>query len=246
MPALRSAREVCERALRKIGAFSINDSAADGQELDEALHWLDLHMRYLAGTEFATFLQADSVTIDLTGGEASFDLIDRIGDSLPDEGFQFLDHVELDAGAGRRIPVEAVSRQTFARRDNPTETGQPAMIYLDRTTTDPKLYLHPYPATGEDGFDLILTFRTFAPDLKPKGAASRQAGNLATGLRAAWELWAVTITAAACGDGPVRRMPMQEVRAMYADAERFEKRLVTWENREAVTGAPVADRWEIV
>ena len=40
MSKLWKASGICERALRKIGAFSVNDTAADPEELAEALYWL--------------------------------------------------------------------------------------------------------------------------------------------------------------------------------------------------------------
>lgn len=244
MTTLRSANALCERALRKIGAYSINDAGADPGELDEALHQLDLQMKFLAGTEPCTWLIPASVTISLTGGQASFDLLDRIGASLPDEGFQFPYLIELDI-AGNRTNVELIGRLEFDSLCKPALTGKPCYAHLDRTNS-PTLRLWPYPPTGEDTWDLILTFQTFAADVLPKGKGATRGGNVSPGFRAAWELWAVTATAAACADGPVRRLPMNEVRMMKAEAEDLKRTLITKENSEHLSGPPVTEGWDIV
>ena len=46
-----SAYRVAEKALRKIGAFPITDSAADPLEMREALDWLTIIMAELAGRD---------------------------------------------------------------------------------------------------------------------------------------------------------------------------------------------------
>jgi hypothetical protein len=244
MTTLRSATGLCERALRKIGAYSINDSAADPGDLDEALHLLDLEMKYLAGTEFANWLVPGSVTISLTGGEASFALLNRLGNSLTTEGFQFPLWIELDIN-GNRTPVEMVTRRDFDRLCKPATTGRPEIAHLDRTA-DPVLRLYPYPATGEDTWDLILTYQTFAADVLPKQSGATRGGNVKPGLPAAWEKWAVTAIAAGAADGPVRRLPSGEVRLMKAEATDMMNTLITKANSEFTSGPPVTEGWDIV
>ena len=45
-----SSRELCSRVLRKIGAFPITESAADGELVQRQLYWLDLALAELPGT----------------------------------------------------------------------------------------------------------------------------------------------------------------------------------------------------
>jgi hypothetical protein len=164
--------------------------------------------------------------------------------SLPDEGFQFPLWIELDVN-GDRTPVEMVTRRQFDSLCKPSTTGRPTIAHLDRTTA-PVLRLYPYPATGEDTWDLVLTFQTFAVDVLPKKSGATRGGNVSPGLPVAWEKWAVTATAAAAADGPVRRLPPSEVRLMKAEANDMMNTLITKANSEFTSGPPVTAGWDIV
>lgn len=240
---LRTAKEIGEQALRQIGAFPITDSAADPEELDQALHLLDIHMRYLAGTEFVTFLIDNTIQFDLTADEASFDLETRLGDSLPETGYNFPILCMLVDSGGNKTPIPIVSRQEFFALDDPDESGTPKRVYIDRTTT-PTLRVHPIPSVGT--FDIELTFTTYLPDIKPQRRGETRGGNTSVGMRGEWELWAIEKTAWACMRGPVRRMPISE----QNDSERlwrgYEDRLITWAGEEKTTEPPVAKAWSIL
>lgn len=239
---LRTANELCKRALRLIGAFSINDTAPNPNELNEALHQLDLLMRYLSGTEFLTFLFNTTVSFDLTADEASFDLIDRLGNNLPSTGYSFpLSCMLEDGNNGNRTKLELVGREEFDGLADPDQSGTPCIAHIDRSEDDPQMRVWPVPAVST--FDVYLTFTTFAPDLRPD--STKSSGNVSTGLRQAWELWAVEKTAWACGRGPVRRIPRGDLQDLKVQWTEYENRLITWENQEHTTEPPIAETWDV-
>ena len=91
MSAVLSANQICETALRAIGAFPVTESAADGEQLREAMKWLDLILGQNAGGNRLLFLlpAAESVQFTLTNGTESYDLTGALGANAPADGMQF-------------------------------------------------------------------------------------------------------------------------------------------------------------
>lgn len=89
MSAVLSAKQICEQGLRNIGAFTVNDSAADGGQLRQAMTSLDLILAEEAGADRLFFLVPSTVSFTLTNGTPSYDLIGALGANAPADGFQF-------------------------------------------------------------------------------------------------------------------------------------------------------------
>jgi len=89
MSSVLSAKAICERALRAINAFPVTDSSADGEQLREAMIWLDLILAENAGTDRLLFLVPGTVQFTLTNGSPSYDLTDALGADAPADGVQF-------------------------------------------------------------------------------------------------------------------------------------------------------------
>lgn len=89
MSAVLSAVEICERALRAIGAFPVTDSAADGEQLREAMTWLDLIMAEVAGTGKLFNLIPNTISLNLINGTSRYDLNTALGANLPIDQVQF-------------------------------------------------------------------------------------------------------------------------------------------------------------
>lgn len=219
-----SARQICEHALRRIGAFSINDDGADGTEMTVALQNLDMELAELAGTSRLLFLVPDTLSITLTGGIKSYDIDDVLGQAAPDLGIQFPISASLDISNGNETPIEIVTRPKYEEIKRKDTTGNPEIIFIDRLD-DPKMLVYPVPAVGVTTLKIKLVVQTFAPEFSGNGQK-------ATSLRVAWNKWAVLQLAAAIGDGPVRQLPDAEVNKIVALAEASRQRLEAFENRD--------------
>lgn len=228
MPKTLSNREVCERALRKIGAYSMIDDEADPDELEEATYWLDMVIAHTVGSHHCKWLVPANIPLALTAGEVSFDLQDRAGTNWPIDGIFFPLHGFVRDATGHDEPVKIERRVIYDAIDDKDASGRPVLVYIDRTLK-PQVFVHPVPA--ESGLALHLTGQRLSPDLAAKGNTASNI-NAATDLRATWNLWAVMALAHRIGAGPVRRLPADEVREMREEAERLLLDLNAFDNRE--------------
>lgn len=222
MSRIFSAREICENALRVIGSLSVNDTAAPKHELDIALRWLDIELAELAGVEEVLWLVPDTLEVPLTATVASYDLDGTLGSDAPADGIQFPKSAKLDHGSGDETDLTIITRREYEDIDNKAQSGTPEKIYIDRLA-DPKMFI--WPVIGVAGFKVRLLVQTFGPTIKGNG-------QMATSLRASWNKWAINQTAAAIGNGPVRKLPRSEVSDLNVLAERSRRRLLAFENRE--------------
>ena len=240
MAYLMTAKEICERSLRKVQVFSINDTAAQPEHLREALFWLDMLMAHLAGQTTIWWLVQQIIQVPITAGDDSYDLLDAMGTNAPDDGFLFPLSARLYDGTNNRSPVEIVRRDVIDAQINPATTGRPNMIHIDRTTPNPTMLVYPVLGTGLTGYKIELTIQAFSPDVAPAGVSGRAGqGNLITGLRQTWQLRAVEKLAVKIGDGPVTRRPLSEVKEWKVEAEKLESQLLAFDNREHETSAPL-------
>lgn len=206
MSVLFSARQVAEEALRLIGAYSPNDSAADGVELDIALTWMDLNLSQLAGTRQLWFLVSSSSTVPMVADQASYDLSDILTDDL-----QFPQYAHLDTGNGTRHAIRIVSRREFENLSVPAASGEPYYVHIDRLNI-PTMRVYPVPTVV--GASVILTHQGFLPDI-----ADKVGGNAAHGLSVAWQRWLALATAIDIGSGPVRRMQVNDIASFERRAQ---------------------------
>ena len=89
MSSVLSAVGVCERSLRAIGQFPVTESAADGEQLREAMTWLDLIMAEQAGTTKMWNLIPQTISFNLTNGTSTYSLNNAFGGNLPLDQIQF-------------------------------------------------------------------------------------------------------------------------------------------------------------
>jgi hypothetical protein len=224
MSTLLSAREICERALRLIGAYSLVDSQADAEEMREALHWLDLVVGELSGTERVLWLVPDTLTLPLAAGKSVYNLLDDLSPA-PRNGIEFPTSAALADGAGNRTPLTMLRRREFEALG--PDTGTPSHVYVDRLG-QPTLSI--WPVLGADVADgtwsIKLVAQTYGEDF------AKGNGVKATGLRAAWQIWAVYELASHIGGGAVRRLPRSEIVDFKAIATEARRKLLAVENRE--------------
>lgn len=216
-------REVCERALRKIGTYSIRDTGADAAELAEARHWLDMVVAHVTtGRRRTWWLVQQTIPLTLEAGVIAYDLTDLMSGASP------ISHVikvtAVETQTGRRTPVDIVRRWMWEERDI-SESGPPAMVYIDRGT-EPTLNVWPIP-TSPVTHSLDLVIQRESPDLVTGVVTEQMAA-----FRNAWNLYLVTALAAQLGNGPVRKLPQDEVRDMQAEAERLLRDLEAFDAHE--------------
>lgn len=234
-----SITEICTRALRRIGSFSINDQAADPAYLQEARYWLDLHVGHLAATNRIKWLEPVTVSIPIEGGEQNYSLrptnlssqagqslvsqgVDAIRvNNMPSEGMQFPITAMLKDSSGNERPVKILRRYEWDAIGDKDQSGTPSGIFIDRTM-EPVMKVHPIPV--DDGLSIELTIQTFHPDLAKIKPERRPI------LRQSWDLWAVTVTALACARGPIRRLPQGEVKDLENEEARYRTELLAFEN----------------
>ena len=227
MSAPYTSRQVCEFALQKIGAFASIDDAADPDDMVRATQWLDMLIAHTAGTAHCKWLVPANIPLALTADEVSFDLEERAGNNYPANGVIFPLHA-MHEYEGLELPLTILRRLDYDMIGDKDLSGPPKCIYIDRTL-DMQVYVHPVPA--ESGHVINLTVQTLAPTLTVTGNAASQVQG-ATSLRETWNLWSVTALAAQLGDGPVRKLPRDEVRDMRSEAAMLLNDLNAFENRE--------------
>ncbi|KKL65180.1 hypothetical protein LCGC14_2157550, partial [marine sediment metagenome] len=158
-----SARELCERALRKIGAFPTYDTAADPEELDKALVWLDIRLAALGGKTTIFWLIPNTLSFAITADVQSYDLKTILGANFPTDGIQFPKSVWMEDSGGNRSPLTMVTRTEFEAFPDPDRSGRPEFVHIDRLGL-PTLKTWPTLGTGNTGFTIKLVVQTYAKD----------------------------------------------------------------------------------
>lgn len=220
---------ICERALRKIGAYSINDSAADPEELAEAVYWLDLAVAELAGTSHCVWLVPTTLTIPLSADTATYDLSDVLGDDYPTDGILFPIEAYVRDDDDNDTPIEIVRRRDYEEITDKATSGKPDRIYIDRLADDQNISVYPVPT--DTSYSIRLVAQTYAPDFVGSNLRAVN-GNVAHGLSAEWQRWMILQNAADIGSGPVRRLPPGEISEIRRDAEISKARLLAYSNDE--------------
>lgn len=225
MPRLLTAAQIAEEALKKIGAFSPRDEGPDPDEFDRALSAFDLRVQELAGTVRLTWLIPTELTLPLTAGQGEYNLMTALGAAYPPDGIQFPIEAWLEPPVPvNRRPLDIVRRADYYAHSNLAQTGEPAMVYIDRRSP-PTLFI--YPVINLAGYSLKLGIQTYAPDL-----VTGKKGAMPHGLPAAWQRWGIYATASDISDGSVRRLPDNEIAVFERKAARAEAELRAFDNKE--------------
>ncbi|MFH1603694.1 MAG: hypothetical protein ABIH03_07285 [Pseudomonadota bacterium] len=208
-----SAIEACERALRKIGAYAINDEAADPDEIEETLYWLDLIVAEVTGTRRCYWLTPATVTFDWPDGESSVVLADQMGADYPPTGILFPVRawlVDYETG-DRQSEIELCRRRKYEELSISTTAGSPEVLYIDRLVENQKAYVSPVPDNADNLWKIALEFQAYSRSVLGEQGGD-QAGDVPTGFDQTWQLWMVTRLAAEIGDGPVKRLEASTIR----------------------------------
>lgn len=235
--SLYTAKDVAERACRKIGAASINDDAVEDNDLKETLWWLDMMLAHYAAKRPYLALQRDELEITLAEDDGSYNLKVELNASLA-TGVQYPVEAMLEDANGNRTPLSIVTHREFRRLAVPTTSGTPQIVYIDRLN-DPVMRVYPIPGANDAGTKIILTVQTFSPTVRPRNVnRSTALTNQPTGLRVSWQLWGATQLACIIGNGPVRTLPLERIRDYRGEAAMYEADLMAFENREHDNDSP--------
>lgn len=251
MSALFSVEQLCERALRKIGAMAIRSSGARPEEIEEARWWLDMVVGHEASRQRTWWLVPASATFNLTADNAGpYDLAAMLGSAQAPDGLQFIIQVVLfDAVSGMDIAdLPLQRRQEWETRvlgpmntPDPLVTarlldtniipvpsdpsGTPQVCYVDRQQ-QPKISFYPAP-DAQRTYGVRVIFQSFASDFTKNAPIDKTYK-----LRTSMNLWLVSALAAQIGNGPVRKLPADEVKDMKQEAQQLRNDLEAYEFHE--------------
>lgn len=242
-----SSNDLCGRALRMVGEFPTDQTAPDGEQLREALFWLDLIMASNAGLREVFHLQPATVAITLVPGQKDYSLSASMAGFFPRDGFSFPTHCEMLWPGQHAIPIPIVSKKRFSEIGRPDEIGVPRMIYIDRLPTDQRLLTWPtLSATETQVYKLMLDFQKSSPDLSPSGVSgARPNDTTITGLRTAWQQWVIMKLAIALGSGAINKQQASTIALWEKQAAEIKVELDAFENREHTTTIPVCESYGI-
>lgn len=244
MSRILTAKEICERALRAVGAFPVTQSAADTEHLREAMFWLDLNLAQLSGSTRIFWLVPDTVLQELENGVQSYALNTTLGADLPLDGIQFPVEAWLQDDAGNRGPLEIVQRHKFEDVCRPAEVGVPKFIYIDRLVS-PTMQVYPTLDADETAvYTVHLVVQRFSPNVSPGGVTGQQPqSGVLTGVRQAWQRWLILQLSHDIGSGPVYTLPESRLRRFKSEADSALSDLLAFENREHASTPPVCEPW---
>jgi hypothetical protein len=244
MSRQRTAKELCERALRAIGEFPITESAASPEHLREAMEWLDMILAERAAVTRIFSLIPATLSVPIVNGLFDpYNLNTALGADLPLDRVQFPVEAWIEDQAGNRYDCMIAQRQDFENVPNAaTATGRPTMIHIDRIPT-PTLRFYPVAAaTDSNTYTLKLIVQTYAPNVSPGGVTGNSpSGSVLTNFRQGWQRWIVSQLSHDLGSGPIVKLPDASLNRFAGMASQALAGLLPVENQEHDTEPPIAD-----
>lgn len=239
MAALLTARQICEAALRKARAYTVNDAGADEQHLRIALDSLDMILSHKAGTHFIFHLLTEPLTVDLVSGQAVYSLPDEIGASWPVDDASFISSASLSDQAGNLTPLEIIRvDEVDGLADRLDRTGRPQKVYIDRLA-EPKM--RTFPVIADDEHSIEIRLQKLTPSVSSSDPTS---GNKGVSLRPSWQLWAVQELAHYLGDGPITNLQANEVQRLREESDRLWRELMAFDNRAHDSAPHITSAWD--
>ena len=255
---IMSENEICERALRKIGATAIRSAGSRAEEIAEAKYWLDMEIGHIAARKRTWWLVPQTAVFTLTPNVWSYDLNQVLTPQQSLNGIQAVVDIWLatsgvagpdqypnipgwlpvsdDSGVFPEVEPNGLIRLGHVRRQEwesvqvvelptGTQTGSPRFYYVDRADR-PTLKVSPCPDTNGP-YTLRVLFQTYSPDF-----VSAQGNVRLAMLRQTWNLCIVTRLAHQLGNGPIRKLPADEVRDMMAEGNSLLTDLEAYDDEE--------------
>lgn len=223
MSRLFTVRQLLEKSLRLIGAFAITDDQADSEELNEAQDWLELTLSMTAGTKRLMHLVPETIEIPMLADVSEYSLASvGIGD-----GIQFPIHaVVTNSDGSSPDTVEIMTRRQFDELDV-TDTGNPYAIHIDRIEPSLTMRVHPIPAIS--GSVIRLTVQKYPKQISVDNNRNKQLNHE---WPASWQMWMIYTVAVHIGNGPVRKLPAQDIAGYLTLARDMEAKLDAYNEQE--------------
>jgi hypothetical protein len=236
MSRIFTVRQIVERALRKIGAYSIREQGADGEEVTEALMWLDMIVADRFSQQRTHMVVPSTVTMALTTGVDAY-VLDQVLGTAAGDGVEYVANIALvmNSGGGNdpaRQKIEMVSRDVWEGRPTSGQTSQPCMALVDRNVPV-TLRIAPKPqfvAPATWSLELVIQQIPMDFTLANEERAMR--------MRSCFNLWVVKALAAEIGDGPVRRLPSEETDRWKKEADTHWADLLAMDMQENTSAPP--------
>lgn len=232
--SLFSARKICELALRKVGAFTINDDSPDPAALAVALDFLEMEIANLAGGERLQWLVPATVEFALTADIESYVLETIAGSAFPSLGLAFPIEAYIVDADDNATPVDIVRRKDYEDITDKTASGTPDRIYIDRLANEDKnLFVYPVPA--DSTLSLRLVAQTYPRTVLKPLSDQAGAGEVTHGFDRTWQMWMILATAYQIGDGPVRQIKADKLDRIGKDRDKCLATLTEKQNRERIS-----------
>ena len=146
-----------------------------------------------------------------------------------------------DLAAGYWIAQQAVSfhevpivrRGQYESHPDKLTSGVPEEIYIDRLNDNKSLFVYPVQDSSVN-VRVRLTVQTYPRSVRGQSAEDTS-GDTAHGFDVTWQKWLILETAAAIGNGPVRRLDAQTLKGIKDEAAIALVELNGAQNREKIT-----------
>jgi hypothetical protein len=208
--------QIIERALRRIGEFSINNRAPRERAINEAAYWLDMLMGHETARMRMWWMVDETKTFALTEDVYEYDLTDAIGEGNLPRGLQFIIGAYLyNSETGKQIrQLDLWRREDWERPTDRTTAGEPCAIYVNRDYK-PSAFISP-PPNDTVPYEVHIVGQSYSSNF-----VSAQPTSKTMKLRSSWNLWIVQALSAEIGAGPVRKLPADEIREMREYAKKL-------------------------
>jgi hypothetical protein len=239
MSSTLDVREICEEALRNVGAFARTDEQADADELRTAIRYLDLHIAFLTGTNRISCFVPEEITIPIVSGTQAYSLSNYSGSDKVQ--FPIDCYLVSDTNSIDRTEVKIIDRRKFDALDG--SSGSPNVVYIDRLEKNLTLSVHPVP--NMTGYSLKLNFQKFSPNIhKNASGVEIKNGAVPHGLPDMWQLYLINKLTALIGMGAVRRIPRADVNDFTLLAADMENKLLKFGNQEHTSQPPITEAYD--
>lgn len=251
MSALLTISQICDRVLRKIGSYPTRSSGPRPDDVEEVRYWIDFVITHQLARQRTPWLMPQAATFPLVVGQSTYDLVQHLGGTQAPDGIAVVSSVILyDTATNQDIhTIPILRRLEFEHRNIPggpratddspwmwgtqpdrsllpAETpGAPSVCYVSREH-NPTIFLAPSPDSGR-AYALRVVFQSYSTDFINAGLNERMLG-----LRATWFLWLITAVSAEVGNGPIRKLPADEVTNMQRESLRLRGELEQYDLHE--------------
>ncbi|MAX82421.1 MAG: hypothetical protein CL843_19865 [Crocinitomicaceae bacterium] len=199
---LKTARQIAEEALRKIGVYSINDREARPEHLQKALEWFAMILDE-AGVFGLPFLRDETLDIPLVEGQTSYPLSDAVAAGVIFPLNAWLVHTSLGTVRG----IDLLTREDWDREvtSEAQTDGEPCNLFVSQVGLRTLLIDHIPTETVASEYKIRLRAQCYV-----ENGPEAEDGKYSQ-LPPMWNIWAIYSLARYLGDGTIKRLPAQTI-----------------------------------